>query len=144
RLYLHFASLAISFIETRDGTADASGASSHRPNDVIIHRIRCREATFASRHGVPHTARDLCSPEAAKLQAVARPAVRRAILFVSINEIRDLIVERDVINLRDGQLNTIPNMPAIHGNAHTAVIHHCHTVAIYRINPHFMIIAPKY
>src|SRR5438105_15285293 len=89
---------------------------------------------------MPHAARDLRSPKAAKLQAVAWPAEGWAILPVPINEIGDLVVERHVINLRDRQLNAVPSVPAVHGNAHASVIYHGHAVAVGGINPHLVIV----
>src|SRR5216684_1175200 len=85
--HLDFARLVISFIETRHRAADASRAGTARPDDVVVSRIRRRKTAFAPRHRMPDAARELSTlatataAKTAKLQAVARAAVRRTVLL---------------------------------------------------------------
>src|SRR6266568_8375889 len=113
----------ISFVEERDRAAHAARAGATRPDDVVVRRIGRGKAAFAPRHGMPQAARDRAraasaSAEAAKLQAVTRAAKRRAVLPVAINEVGDLVVDRHMIHLRDGELDVVPSAAAIHGDAY--------------------------
>src|SRR5579863_10048433 len=93
---------------------------------------------------MPDTARNLSAAapaaKSAKLQAVARPAIRGAVLLVSVNEVRNLVIESYVIDLRNGERNVIPGMTAIHRNAHPGVIDHGHAVSVCGINPHLVVV----
>src|SRR6266571_3730518 len=128
----------ISFVEERDRAAHAARAGATRPDDVVVHRIGRGESAFAPRHGMPQTSRDgaraadsASTPaEAAKLQAVARAAERRAVLPVAINEVGDLVIHRHVIHLRDGKLDVVPRAAAINRDAYASIVDDGHAVSI--------------
>jgi len=46
-----------------------------------------------------------------------------------------------VIDLRDGQVDVVPGVPAIDGNIHTAIVNHGHTIPVGGIDPHLVIVA---
>ena len=138
----------VSFVEERDRAAHAARARPTRPDDVVVHRIGRGEAAFAPRHGMPQAARDRAraaasastAAEAAKLQAVARAAKRRAVLPVAINEVGDLVVDRHVIHLRDWKLDLVPRAAAVHRDANAAVVDDGHTVSIGGVDPHLVVV----
>src|SRR2546421_603253 len=146
--HLDAARLSIALAETRHRSPDAPGPRAAGPNDVVVHRIRCRETAFAPCDRMPHTARDLSStastaPKARELQAIARPAVRWTVLLVAVNEIRNLIVHGYVIDLCYRQLNVVPRVAPIHRDAHASVIHYRHAISVRRIDPHFMVVPSR-
>ncbi len=98
---------------------------------------------------MPNAARDLstlpsaAAAKTAELQTVTGSAIRRPVLLVSVNVVRNLVVHCHVINLRDRQLNVVPSVAAIHRNAHACVVHHRHSVTVRRINPHLVIVPSR-
>ena len=146
--HLDVARLSIALVEARHRSPDAPGPRAAGPNDVVVHRIRCRETAFAPCDRMPHTARDLSStastaPKARELQAIARPAVRWTVLLVAVNEIRNLIVHGYVIDLCYRQLNVVPRVAPIHRDAHASVIHYRHAISVRRIDPHFVVVPSR-
>ncbi len=73
--------------------------------------------------------------------AVARAARRRAVLSIAVHVVGNLVVGRDVIHLRDGQLNLVPAAAAIHREAQAVVVRDDHAIAVGRIDPHVVIVA---
>ncbi len=138
---LDFAVLVGALIETGYRATDAARTGAGGPDDVVIHGIGHGEAALASSHRVPRPARDVVAQEAAELQAVAGAAPRRAILPVAVNKVGDLVVDGDVIDLRDGQVNVVPGISTIDGNIHAAIVDHGHAIAIGGVDPHFVIVA---
>src|SRR5207253_10964934 len=98
-------------VESLDRAAEAPIPGAARPDDVVVHRIGNRPAAFAAGHRVPQPARNRARDVFVGLfgePAVARAARRWAVLAVAVNVVWNLVVRRDVIHLRDRQLDVVP------------------------------------
>ena len=78
---------------------------------------------------VCHMLRGICRRRRAAEAAVARPAIRRAVLLVAEDVVRDLVVDGDVIHLRVGQPVAIPGPAAIVRDREALVVADDHPVA---------------
>ncbi len=139
--HLDLAVLVRALVETRYCAADAARSGARGPDDVVVHRIRYGKTALASGHRVPRPARDVVAQEAAKLQAVARAAPRRAVLPIPVNEVGNLVINSDVIHLRDRQANVVPVVPTIYRNIHPPIVDHRHAIPVRGIDPHLVIVA---
>src|SRR5689334_3904123 len=86
-------------------------------------------------------ARTASAAESESRQAVARTAIGAAILLVAVDEVRDLIINGDVIELCDRELDAIPGVSAIDGDTDAAVVGDDHAIAVRGIDPHVVIVA---
>src|SRR6202023_2976610 len=84
-----------------DDAAAAAGAGRAGPDDVRVLRIGRRPAALAAADAGPHAARDerLVVPHAQ--QVIARAAGGRPVLAVAVHPVRDPVVHRHVVDLRD-------------------------------------------
>ena len=143
---LHVAHLPAAFVVADDDAADASRAGGGGPDDVRIDRIGRRKAALAASDRVPHAARDVAAaataaPAALTQAAVARAAVRRPVLLVRVDVVRNLVVDRHVIQLRVWQPLLQPRPPARLRDRDPLVVADDHPVAVGRIDPHVVMIA---
>ena len=143
---LDLARLPRPLVEALDGAADAAEAGAARPDDVVVDRIGNRPAALAAGDRVPHAARNRSGDVLVRLlreTAVARPARRRPVLPVAVDVVGDLVVDRDVIHLRDRQLNLMPAAPAVDREAEAVVVRDDEAVAVGRIDPHVVVVADR-
>src|SRR5262249_14195678 len=133
--------LVIALIEPSDGAADAAGASAGGPDDVVVDRIGHSKAALATSDGVPGAPGNAVAEEAAELEAVARTAPGGAILAIAVDEVGNLVVDGDVIHLRNRQVHVVPGAAAVNRNVDPTVVHDRHAVAVCGIDPHFVIVA---
>src|SRR5262249_36309423 len=99
--------LTVAQIVTLDDAADAAGSGSTGPDNVWINRIGSGPTTLTAGDRVPSAARNRAA--GAATARTARPAIRRIVLLVAVDVIRNPVVDRHVIHLRDRQLNSIPS-----------------------------------
>src|SRR5689334_7254592 len=97
--------LPVAQIKLLDDAADTSRTRSAGPHDIRIHRIRRRPTTLAAADRLPRTAWNRSAAE-----RPAWTAIRRIVLLVAVDVIRNTIVDRHVIHLRDRQLNAKPRL----------------------------------
>ena len=100
--------VAVPHVELHDDAAARAGAGRARPDDVRVLRIGRREPALATTDRVPVAARD-----AATIQRIARPARRGSVLAVPHDVVRNRVVHRDVVHLRDRQMHAMPGLAAI-------------------------------
>ena len=75
---------------------------------------------------------------------VARPHRRRAVLLVAVDVVRDAVVDRHVIHLRDRQLHAdATSCPRLIVMRDAAVVRHDEPVAVRRIDPDVVVIAAR-
>ena len=67
--------------------------------------------------------------------------IRRSVLSVAVNVVRNPIVDSDVIDLRNGQLNSLPGATVRYRKADAGIVGYRHPVRISRIDPDIVIVA---
>src|SRR5438067_718788 len=72
--------------------------------------------------------------------AVARAAIRTAVLLVAVDEIRNLIVDGNVVELGNRKLHTVPGPATIDRDAEAAVVRDGQTITVGRIDPQVVIV----
>src|ERR1019366_5014019 len=95
----------------------AAQGHSYGPDEIRVDGIGRGPSALAALDGVPFAAPDLSAAP-----AVARPAIRGAVLFVAVNVVRDSRVDRRVIDLRDRQLHVHPLASARGRDLHARVV----------------------
>src|SRR5207245_3481403 len=122
-------------------SADAARTRGTRPDDVRVDRIGRRPAALPTAHGVPHRPRDDSTAATTKTPAtalpqaaVARTAIRGPILLVAVQVIRNLIVDGDVIHLRDREADVIPGASAVLRDRDAGVVCHRNPAGVRRID----------
>src|SRR6185295_8478194 len=127
-------------VEAFDDATDTSRSRRTRPDNVVVDRVRRGPTALTAAHRLPGTAWNLPAAKAATAR-VAWAAIRRIILLVTVDEIRNAVVHGDVIHLRNGQLNTVPGLAAGNRYRHAAIISHRHAVRVCWIDPHVVVVA---
>ncbi len=138
RPHLDVLARARALVESHDDAAAAAGSGRRRPNEIRIDGIGRRPPALAALHRVP-----LAAGDRAAGPAVARPAVRWAVLFVAVHVIRNPVVHRGVIDLRDGQVHVEPGAAARRRDVHAGVIADDHARRIRRIDPDVVVVAAR-
>src|SRR5262245_52844744 len=140
------ARLPVAHVVALDDAADTARTGGTGPDDVAVYGIRRGPAAFAAAHRMPRASRNSSSePAAAKAASagVARPAIRRPVLLVTVDVVWNLVIYRHVIHLSDGELDSIPGAPARDRDRNAAVVCHSHPVWVSRIDPHVVVVAPR-
>src|SRR5579864_2022043 len=127
-----------------DDAAAAAGAGGAGPDDVRVLRIGRRPAALAAADAGPHAAGDerLIVPRAQ--QVIARAAGGRPVLAVAVHLVRDAVVHRHVVDLRDRQLYVHPAAPAVDADRHAAVVADDQPVAVQRVDPDVVMVAARH
>src|SRR5207302_9869071 len=73
--------------------------------------------------------------------AVARTAVRRSVLLVAVDEVRNAVVDGDVVHLRDWQIDVEPRAATRRRDVYARVVADDHSLGIRRIDPHVVVVA---
>src|SRR5207237_169585 len=144
--HLNIARLPIAQIEAFDDAADAPRTGSARPDDVVVNRIGRGPAALTASHRLPRAPRNSSASTTASATAsaaVTRPAIRWPILFVAVDVVWNLIINRCVIDLRNRKLDAFPGAPACDGDGDAAIIRDGHPAWIGRINPHVVIVSAR-
>ena len=124
-----------------DDAANAARARRARPHEIAVHRVRGGPSAFAAAHGAPHAARDAGIITGAAGARVARPHRARPVLSIAVDVVRDLVVDGDVVHLRDGELHLIPREAAIGADRDASVVADEHAAGIRGIDPDVVMIA---
>src|SRR5205085_569692 len=78
-------------------------------------------------------------------RARARPTHRAVILTISVDPIRRLIVDGDVIHLSDWKRNGLEGFAMVHGKARPKVVRQPEVIRVLRIDPDVVVItAPRH
>src|SRR6185503_14712827 len=126
----HVASLTVTQVVTLDNSSDAARPGRTGPDDVVVDRIWSGPTTLTTSNCVPGTSRNVVTTRHA-----AWSTIRWIILLVSVDVVRNPIIDRDVIHLRDRQLNAIPRATTSRGYRDAAIVRDCHTIRVRRIYP---------
>ncbi len=110
-----------------------------RPNDIRIGGIGQRKFRFAAAHAmIP------AGIGTAFTHIHAGPAHGGVVLYVAVQVIQNLIVNRDVIHLADRQRDVMKAPPTDRGNGEAAVKPDREALRIFRIHPDIVVIpAPR-
>jgi len=107
-----------------------------RPDDVGIRQIRDGETRFTTSHAVVP----------AGFIAIDRHAGTShvsVILHVAVEVVRDLVIDRHVIHLPDGQFHAMPSASVHGGDAHSSVISDDEPIGIGGIDPDVVRVSPQ-
>ena len=110
--------------------------SSSRSDRASPSRSRRRPPSATSRAGSPRRARP-CT------RRVARPAVRRLVLLVAEHVVRNLVVDRDVVDLRVEQALPVPGPAAVLRDREALVVRDDLPVRVGRIDPDVVMVAAR-
>src|SRR5262249_46620628 len=115
-----------------------------RPDDVVVCGVRCGPAALTAGYRMPRASWN-SSAETAKAASagIARPAIGRPVLLVAVDVVGNLVVDRHVIHLGNGQLDAFPGAPAGDRDAHAAVVGHGHSAGVGRIDPHVVVVTTR-
>src|SRR5579859_5867673 len=107
------------------------------PHNSIVKWIRLSIATLASANPMPGTKRN-----AAATEVTAWSAVAPCILPVAVNIVWYAVIYRYVIHLCNGQVDILPGLSFVERHVQAAIVSAHNPLAIFRIEPHVVVIAP--
>ena len=134
----HVADVPIAHVHPGDNAAARAGAGRARPDHVRVARIGRREAALTAADRKPVAARD-----AVAIQGIARSARRRAVLTVPHHIVWNRVIDRNVVHLRDGQVNAVPGLAAVIRYADPLVVATDHPVGVRGVDPEVVVVATR-
>ena len=138
RPHLDVLSRARALVEADDDAAAAPGAGRRRPDDVRVDGIGRRPPALAALARACHSLREIVRAGS----AVARPAIRRTVLLVAVDVVRNSVVDGDVIDLRDRAACTCSQVrPRVVEMCTPASFADDHADRVRRIDPHVVVVA---